>query len=183
MFYDHFPKDRMPNTLDLQDADRRWNSALEQRDYAQFIEHFKRMQDLKRPFSREIPDQETMLRFCIEHHFMGLKETPQENAAHLWKHEAAHLQVAEEHKIPATIRIAELNEPFHFKYLPYVDLDMNEMTKRFGSNHINLLVFFGEVLLAPQKQGTGYKSETDLGNKFLSLARRARIRKFFLLGK
>lgn len=178
-FFETASQERMPSMVDLAPHTKRAFHALERGDVGNFIMSFSKQQDMKRPFSITISNEQTMVNFCIEHNFKGIRNSPKENGHDLWKHEIAHLKIAQKYEIPAIIRIAELHEPLFAKHEVYVDLDMPSVTKKFENNPIQIMQFIGEILIAPHHNNLGYESETSKGNKLIKLARRRRVASFF----
>jgi hypothetical protein len=119
----------------------------------------------QRKFSWIIDSEDYALKMCLELLYKGVYKTPEENATHLWFHERAHQKKAEKLGVRSVIRIGQLVELGG--YHAYLELNVQDLLRRTNEKPAKILNYLGTIMLAPEKEGYGYKTETDSAKYYL----------------
>ncbi len=160
-----------PTLLDVAPLSESAHLAILNGDVDLFILKRKELSELKRQFSWEITSEEQLMELCVKFGFKGVAESPEANAKHLWAHEQAHKNEAEKHGVSAVVRLAELDEPHHSRYTIYTDINLDDLVKVTKGKTKNVLKILGEITMAPEKVGLGYKAETLQAKIYLKSAK------------
>lgn len=156
-----------PTLSDIYQINLKSNYSIEHEDADSLLKHYSEFQNLLKPYSRTINSHEEMLNFCINHDFSGTKGTPYDNAEYLWLHESAHHDAAKRLLVDSEIKIAELLEPKHSKFVAYLSVNIPSLISATNNTPSKIFQYFGEITLEANLKGVGYEAETLSAKKTL----------------